>query len=111
MHNSKHWPRIGFPEGMSASNIPWDAHFFGSKQVLPPPSPPAADPALIEREKDLEKREADADRLEAERKKNAAGAAAAELASKSNAQLQGQFRSPSRRRAGRDEEAQTGLRI
>ncbi len=113
MHNSKHWSRIGFPEGMSDANVPWDARFFsGPKQALPPPSPPAADPELIEREKELEKREAQAALAEAERKKNEAGTAAAELNAKSAGQLQGQFRSPGRRRAGRDEGGgQTGLRL
>ena len=111
MHNSKHWPRIGFPKGMSDANIQWDVRFFSSKQALPPPSPPGADPELIEREKELERREAEATRIEAERKKNEAGASAAELAAKSTGQLQGQFRSPSRRRAGRGDESTTGLRL
>ncbi len=109
--NSKHWPRIGFPKGMCDANLPWDARFFGTKQQLPADAPPAASDELIARQKELEKREADAERLEKERKKQIAAAGAAELAAGESAKLQSQFRSAGRQRAGRPEGPATGLRL
>lgn len=109
--NSKHWPRIGFPKGMSDANIPWDARFFTTKQQTPAPAPPAASDELIKKQKELEAREAEQTRVEKERKKLQAAAGAAELAAGESAKLQSQFRSAGRRRTGRPEGPSTGLRI
>jgi len=96
---------------MNDANIPWDVRFFTTKQQTPAPAPPAADPELVKKQKELEAREADQARLEKERKKLAAAAGAAELAAGESAKLQSQFRSSGRRQAGRPEGPATGLRL
>lgn len=81
-----------------------------SKTVLPPPAPPAPSQQLQDRQAAQEKAAADAQALEAERKRQIAASASQELVSKQNSELQGQFRSRSRQQPGAPGQS-TGLRF
>lgn len=108
-YNSKYWPQLADFGSLNGCINDLSARGFKSEIKTPAPAPPGPSAELIERQKDIERREAEAARKEEERKRRAAGAAAAEIAGKETKRLQGQFRSRARQKPGRA--GTTGLRF